>query len=106
MTINMKKLKECTSSFDDYLMHELQDPQFQKEYLEANLEMYLEDGDFKAFFKSLERVVKVRESVSSFCKKAKIERTNFYALVRGDRKPQFETVIKILKELGFKFKIA
>jgi len=102
---NKKVLERCIS-FEEDLMHQLEDPEFQREYLEANLELYLEDGNFTAFFKSLERVIKARESISSFCKKAKIERTNFYALARGDRKPQFETVIKILKELGFKFKIA
>ena len=104
--LDMKKVLKNTISYDDFMQEQLKDLDFQKDYLTASLEAYVEDGDFKAFFRALERVVKVRCSVTQFCNEADIERTNFYSLIRGNKKPKLETVLKIFKALGFELKVA
>jgi len=92
--------------FDDYVIENLKDDEFAKEYLNASLEVYLEDGDFEDFAKSLERVIKARDSVSKFAKETKLNRSHLYSLFKNEKKPQFETVATILNKLGFKLKIA
>jgi len=104
--LDMEKVRKNTCSHDDFMQELLQDEEWQQEYLTVSLESYLEDGNFNAFFRALERVVKARCSISKLCKNADISRTNLYALIRGKRKPQLETVLKIIHELGFSLKIA
>ena len=92
--------------FDDYMINELQDPEYQREFLNVTLEEYIEDGDFKSFFKSLEYVIKARGNVSEFAQKVNLNRRNLYEIFKGEQKPQLDTVIKILKELGYSLKVA
>lgn len=91
---------------DEFMNNYLQDEESQKHYLSSSLDEYLVDGDFKQFFKCLERVIKARDSVNNFAKKAKINRKNLYNIFNGESKPQLETIVKILHELGFKLKVA
>jgi DNA-binding phage protein len=104
--INIEKVLKELPSHEDYLFEKLKNEDFQKDYLTVSLEEYIQDNNFNAFFRALERVVKVRCSVSSFCERAGIDRTNFYALKNGKKKPQLETVLKIFNELGFSLKVA
>lgn len=106
MNLNMDKLLADCIPFDDILQEDLKDPEFQKEYLNASLEEYLEDGDFSRFYKSLEKVIKSRESVSSFAKKVNIDRANLYTLFNGQKVPRLDTIAKILKELGYTLNVA
>ena len=76
MNFDIKKLKENTVSYEEIESKYMQDKEFQKEYLNLSLEEYLIDGDFNKFFKSLEKVIKSRESVSSFAKKVYFDRAN------------------------------
>ena len=94
------------TEFSDFLIEELKDEEFQKEYLNASLEEYIQDGDFSAFFRSLEYVIKSRDSISNFCKKANIDRAMLYQAFKGDRVPRVDTLAKILKELGFTLRVA
>jgi probable addiction module antidote protein len=102
----MGKVLNNFIDFEDDILEQLKDEEFQKMYLSGSLNDYLEDNDFTAFFRALERVVKARCSVSKFCKDASIGRNSFYSLVRGDKKPQLETVLKMLNQLGFELKVA
>jgi len=95
-----------TISHDEFMNMALADPEDQREYINASLEEYLEDGDFNMFYKSLERVIKVRDSVSNFAKKTELDRSNLYAIFNSKQKPQLETIAKILKELGYTLKVA
>lgn len=100
------KMKNNYINFKDDLIERLQDPEYQREFLNVSLEEYIEDGDFKSFFKSLEYVIKARGSVTEFAQKVNLNRRNLYELFKGEQKPQLDTVIKILKELGYSLKVA
>jgi len=106
MELNIDKLKENTIPYNELSEKHFLDKEFQKEYLNLSLEEYLTDGDFNKFFKSLEKVIKSRESVSSFAKKVNIDRTNLYTLFNGEKIPRLDTIAKILKELGYTIKVA
>ena len=77
-----------------------------KEWLSLNLEAYLEDGNLNAFVRSLEYVVRAKDNISNLSKKTGISRSNLYAIFKGEVTPQFDTVLKVLKELGYTLKVA
>ena len=104
--MNIDKIKQNTISYDKVIEDSLKDIEYQKAYLNATLEEYLEDGNFNSFFKSLEKVIKARESVSSFAKKINIDRANLYTMFNGKKVPRLDTIAKILKELGYTIHVA
>ena len=77
-----------------------------KEWLSMNLEAYLDDGNLNAFVSSLEYVVRAKDNISNLSKKTGISRSNLYAIFKGEVTPQFDTVLKVLKELGYTLKVA
>ena len=77
-----------------------------KEWLSMNLEAYLDDGNLNAFVRSLEYVVRAKDNISNLPKKTGISRSNLYAIFKGEVTPQFDTVLKVLKELGYTLKVA
>lgn len=101
-----KKIDKHSTDWNDFMLEQLKDEEFAKEYLNESLMEYIENGDFKLFFKSLEDVVKARSSIRKFAEKAELDRANLCAILKGKRKPQLHTVLKILSELGYFFKVA
>lgn len=102
----MTKLDKNTTDWNDFMLEQLKDEEFAKGYLNESLTEYTQTGDFKLFFKSLEDVVKARSSVRKFAKNAELDRANLWAILKGKRKPQLHTVLKILDKLGYSFKVA
>ncbi|MDD3436676.1 MAG: helix-turn-helix domain-containing protein [Candidatus Gastranaerophilales bacterium] len=101
-----KKKYKHSVNFEDYLIEKLQDPEMTREYLNVCLEEYVKDNDFTEFMRSLELVIKARQSLKSFSEEINLNRANLYAIFRGKRKPQFGTVLKILTKLGYTLKVA
>ena len=95
-----------STPFEEILMRELNSPKSINEFLNASLEMYLEDGDFNGFFRSLEYVIKAQDSVTGFAKKTKLSRATLYDIFNGKKEPKIQTIAKILAELGYKLKVA
>ena len=94
------------TELNDLIIEQLKDEEFQKEYMNESLAEYINDGDFNAFFRSLELVIKSRDSISGFCEKAGIDRAMLYQIFNGKRVPKVDTLAKILKTLGYNLKIA
>ncbi len=97
-----------TNNFDisEIIEDELKTEEDIKEWLSLNLEAYLEDGNLNAFVRSLEYVVRAKDNISNLSKKTGISRSNLYAIFKGEVTPQFDTVLKVLKELGYTLKVA
>lgn len=92
-----------TIKFNDYLMEELQDPEFQQEWLKQTILEYIEDGDYIEFFKCLEYVIKARTTVSEFAKQVGMNRVQLVDILHGRTKtPSLVTIGKILSGLGYK----
>lgn len=94
------------TNLDEFIIEQLKDEEFQKEYMNETLAQYIEDGDFNAFFRSLEFVIKSRDTISGFCEKAGIDRAMLYSIFKGERVPKVDTLAKILKTLGYSLKVA
>jgi len=94
------------SNLDEFILEQLKNEDFQKEYMNQTLAEYIEDGNFNAFFRSLELVIKSRDTISGFCKKAGIDRALLYEVFKGKRVPKVDTLAKILKTLGYSLKVA
>lgn len=100
----MKNTKDFNIS--EIIENELKTEDDIKEWLSLNLEAYLDDGDLNAFVRALEHVVRAKDNISNLSKKTGISRSNLYAIFKGEVTPQFDTVLKVLKELGYTLKVA
>lgn len=77
-----------------------------KDWLTLSLEEYLKDGDLNSFVQTLEDAVRAKDNIASLSRKTGISRSNLYAIFKGEATPQFDTVMKIFKELRYSIKVA
>lgn len=47
------------TELNDFIVEQLKDEEFQKEYINESLSEYINDGDFNAFIRSIQHVVKI-----------------------------------------------
>ena len=99
-------MNKHSTSFEEFMIRNLQDEESAKEFLNVSLESYIEDGNFEEFLRSLELVIKARQSVSAFAKEANINRGHLYAIFKNQKTPRFDTILNILAKLGFSLKVA
>ena len=92
--------------FEDDLINQLKDPKFQKEWLRITILEYIEDGDYKEFFRALEQVIKARSSVSEFARQIDMNRVQLVDILHGRTKnPSLLTIGRILSGLGYTFDV-
>lgn len=104
--MNIKKdVLNRSISHEQHMQEVLKDEEYQREYLRLNIQEYAKNGDYTLFFKSLERVVKVRTTVSQLAKDLEMNRSNLSNILKGKVKPSFDTTIKILRELGAEIEV-
>lgn len=101
-----KKIEAVPLNVDNLILETLTTEEDIKEWLSVTMEEFIEDGDMNAFVRSLEYAIKAKDSISGISKKTGISRSNLYAIFKGEVSPQFTTVAKILKELGYTLKVA
>lgn len=89
------------ASLEQIMKEYLKTPEDIKAYLNAALELYIEEGDFNAFYRSLEYAAKAQGNISAFAKKTGLSRTSLYNIFQSKKEPKIQTAAKILKELGF-----
>ena len=91
-----------TIKFDDYLNEELQNPEFQQEWLRQTIIDYIEDGDYIEFFRALEQVIKALTTVTQFAEQVGMNRVQLVDILHGRTKaPSLITIGKILSGLGY-----
>lgn len=91
-----------TIRFEDDLNRQLQNPEFQQEWLRQTILEYIEDGDYIEFFRALEQVIKARTTVSKFAEKVGMNRVQLVDILHGRTKtPSLITIGKILSGLGY-----
>ena len=91
---------------DNFIEKNLKTEEDIKEWLTITLDDYIQDSDFESFFKALEYAVKAKTTISKISDSTKISRSNLYKMFKSEQSPQFETVMKVLKELGYTLKVA
>lgn len=90
---------------EQHMQDVLNDEEYQKDYLRLNIEEYAKNGDYALFFKSLERVVKVRTTISQLAKDIEMNRSNLSNILKGKVQPSFDTTMKILRGLGAEIEV-
>lgn len=104
MKIKQEILKRSITH-EQHMLEVLKENNYQQEYLRLNLEEYAKTGDYTLFFKSLERVVKVRTTISQLAKDLKMNRSNLSNILKGKVQPSFDTTMKILRGLGAEIEV-
>ena len=104
--MDIDKIKSENITHEEHMNNVLKDEEYQKMYLNAAIQEFINDGDYDLFFQSLEHVVKARMSISEFSQKTGITRAALYEMFKGERVPRLDTIGKLLKELGYTLQIA
>lgn len=82
----------------EYLKNDIE---MQKEYISELLRDYLENDNPEAFLSALKPLIELNGTISEFAEKTGINRTYFYKLFKKEVKPEFPTIVLIIKNLGF-----
>lgn len=91
-----------TIKHEEYINKRLQDNEFQQLYLKESILAYSEDGDYCAFYRALEQVIKARTTVKQFAEHIGMHRANLVDILHCKTKaPTLITVSKILNGLGY-----
>ena len=102
---------EKAPNWEDEQIKHLQDPDYQRSWLELTLNEFLEDGNIETFIRCLTYVVKARikssgrGEISRLARELNIDRSNLSEIVNGNKQPRLETAFKLLNGLGYKYDI-
>jgi probable addiction module antidote protein len=88
-----------TKKFDvvDYLKTE--------EEIEAYLNAFFEEGDYKFLPVALANIARARKAMTSAAKAAGVSRTNLYQSLSEEGHPAFETIAKVAQSLGYRLSL-
>lgn len=103
---NKNKHNRHSASLDEVFCEVFNTEEDLREYLQYSFEEYLEDGDFNVFCRSLELVIKSRDTIQGFARKVDLSKMGLYNIINGKKEPKIRTLAKILKELGCTLKVA
>lgn len=113
MTLTKAQIEylEKAPNWEEEQIKHLQDPEYQRSWLELTLSEFLEDGNIETFIRCLTYVVKARVKssgrgeISRLARELNIDRSNLSEIVNGDKQPRLETAFKLLNGLGYKYDI-
>jgi probable addiction module antidote protein len=88
-----------TKKFDvvDYLKTE--------EEIEAYLNAFFEDGDYKYLPLALADIARARKAMTAAAKAAGVSRTSLYQSLSEEGRPAFETIAKVAQSLGYRLSL-
>ena len=94
-----------TSSYDEWLIKHLTDPQEALSYLEAALEAYEEDGDTIALLLALRSVAYAQNDIEKLAKRTGMSRDVLDEVPAGNYNPQLDNLPATLSALGFRVRL-
>ncbi|CAN5175551.1 hypothetical protein BH20ACI2_BH20ACI2_10950 [soil metagenome] len=89
--------RAISTSYEDYLIESLKDPEEAKAYLNAALE----DEDYRVFLLAL-RHVATALGVSSIASNADLNRENIYKMLSAKGNPRFSSLVPLLRAIGIR----
>lgn len=107
LTEGQRKFIEKAPKFIDDLYERLQNDEFQREWIKVTLEEFLADGDINVFVRCLTYVVQARGrgEISKLATASNIDRSNLSDILNGKVTPRIDTVLKLIKALGYEYEI-
>lgn len=102
---------EKAPNWENEQIKQLQDPEYQRGWLELTLSEFLEDGNIETFIRCLTYVVRARikasgrGEISRLARELNIDRSNLSEVINGNKQPRLETAFKLLNGLGYKYDI-
>ncbi len=93
-------------TFNEYMISELKDPKEVKLFLELAMEEYEKDNDTSALMLTLRLIAEAQGGIAKLADKSHLNRQNLYKILTGKAVPRLDTMVAIIKGLGFKFSFA
>lgn len=107
LTNKQKKYISKAPKFSDHYKESFKNPEYVQAWLEDTLTTFLNTGDVDEFVECLIDVVKnsKRGEITRVAKEAGINRSNLYDIMNGKVTPRIDTAFKLIRGLGYRYKI-
>ena len=96
---------EYTNFLED-LTYRLRDPVKAKSFLKVALEEYENDGDTQALMLGLRCIAEAQGGIAKLAEKTNLNRQNLYKIFSCKITPRFDTLLLIIRGLGYRLQIA
>ena len=90
------KLQQCTTSFTDYLLKDLAQPEFAKGYLETALQDFDEDGNIEILLLAMRDVAEAQGGVEKLVEWTNLSLRDLTYLLNSKHSLQLDKVLDIL----------
>ena len=94
--MNMDSVFKHTANFRDYLLKDLAEPGFAKQYLEVSLENYEEDGDIDMLAHAIRNVVEAQGGIEKLAIQTSRNLKELYKALDSNNPPQLNRLLDIL----------
>jgi len=103
LKISKENLEKYTEplDLDKMIMDGLKTQEDINDWINITVEEYLEDNDLEHFFYCLGMAEKAKNLLNANSKKTNVSKIDIHKILNGETQPQFNTVMKIFKELGY-----
>jgi len=93
------------ADYEEWVVNSLKNKKEAAVYLQVAIEDYLEDGHLDAFLLALRHLAKAKGGMEKLAKDAEVGRESLYKTLSKNGNPKFNTIMQLLKSLGFQFLI-
>ena len=93
------KLQHCTIPFKDYLLKDLDEPEFAKGYLDAALQDFDKDGNIELLLLCMKDIVEAQGGIDTLAVWTNLSPTNLAYLLNSKHPQQLNKVLDILSKL-------
>ena len=93
------KLQQCTTSFKDYLLKDLAQPEFAKGYLEAALQDFDKDGNIEILLLAMKDIAEAQGGIEELVAWTNLSPQTLTYLLNTEHPPQLGKVLDILSTL-------
>ena len=94
--MNMESILKCTANFRDYLLKDLTEPEFAKQYLEVSLENYEKDGDIDMLAHTIRNVVEAQGGIEKLAIRTNHNLQELHDVLDSNNPPQLNRLLDIL----------
>lgn len=94
--MNMAAIFKCTANFRDYLLKDLAEPGFAKQYLEVSLDNYQKDGDINVLAHAIRNVVEAQGGMEKLAIQTNGNFQDIYDILDSKNPPQLNRLLDIL----------